>query len=115
MMLHPDDWPCLQRSRQCGVDGDHQLVRRAFARLVLGDADASIDDVGPEHLHDITAALCGMQQQRERQPLSRAERPAVCEFVALIAAVVSAATAASEPPITCLGDGGGGKTTASAA
>jgi hypothetical protein len=48
--------------------------------LVLGDANPSIDNIGSEHFHYVAAALSGVQQQRERQPLASAERPAAFEL-----------------------------------
>src|SRR5262249_20283030 len=60
-VLHPDHWAGLERSLKRGMNRNHQLVRRAFAGLILRDANPAVDDVGTNHFRDIAAALSGIQ------------------------------------------------------
>jgi hypothetical protein len=60
--------------------GDQEFVRRAFAGLVLGNAYATADNIGPEHFNDIAATLTGVEQQCECETLPSAERPAAFEL-----------------------------------
>src|SRR5215831_1992837 len=79
-MRHSYHWPRLQRAGERRMDRDQELVDRSLARLVLGDANAAVDDVGPTHFHNIAAALAGIEQQSECEPLARAKRPAAFEL-----------------------------------
>src|SRR5262245_44136383 len=79
-VLHSDNGPRLESSRQGRVYRDHQFVCRTLAGLVLGDTNTAVDNIGPEHLYDIPAALSRIEQQSEREPFSRAEWPAPLEL-----------------------------------
>jgi hypothetical protein len=79
-VLYAYDRSGLECARERRVDWDHQLVRRALACLVLGDADSTANDIGPHHPNDITAALSRVEQQSERQSLARAERPSALKL-----------------------------------
>jgi hypothetical protein len=62
------------------MDRDKKLIDRALARLVLGDADSTVNDVGAKHFDDIAAALAGVKQQGKREPLACPKRPAMFEL-----------------------------------
>src|SRR3984893_628065 len=74
-VLHPDYRTGLECSGQSRMDRDHQLVCGALTRLVLGHADATIDNVIAHHPRNVGAALCRIKQKRNGPALTSAERP----------------------------------------
>jgi hypothetical protein len=55
--------------------------RKFPAGLLLYHPDRSIADIGPGHAVHIATALTGVEHERERKPLFRADWPPLFEFL----------------------------------